>query len=243
MDTPTGFFDPTVDSTVEMPVDYELPARLPTWPKTILAQFANSPRLLAILQSFAEAIAADALSDLFFDAIWNIDTAGSYGLDFWGRVVNVRRTLYVPGGQTGNLFGFEEEGVGVVFGFNQWPFNTLNTLTPNYVLGDEDYRRLILVKALSNISDRSIPSMNAALMQLFPGRGNVFVADTGNMTAAFVFAFKPTALDLAILLQSGAFATPSGVLFTAHTAIPGEFMGFAEQGASVSTFNNGSFNS
>src|SRR5205814_2631854 len=121
---------------------------------------ANSPRLLAILQSFSEAIAADALSDLFFDAIWNIETAGSYGLDFWGRVVNVRRTLYVPGGQTGNLFGFEEEGVGVVFGFNQWPFNTLNTLTPNYVLGDDDYRRLILVKALSNISDRSIPSMN-----------------------------------------------------------------------------------
>lgn len=243
MSPPLGYSDPTVDSTVEMPVDFPLYPRVaPIWPKPTIAQYANSPRILALIESFSEAINADGLSDLFFDAIWNIDTATGYGLDVWGRIVDVRRTLYVPGGQSGDLFGFAEAGTGVVFGFNQWPFNTLNTLTPNYVLLDDDYRRLILVKAFSNISDRSIPSMNAALLQLFPGRGNVFVADTGSMTAAFVFAFSPTQLDLAILLQSGAFATPSGVLMSARTAIPGELLGFAEQGPTVGTFATGTFN-
>lgn len=237
-----GYRDPTVDSTVEMPVDYELAPRLPIWPNTVISQYANSPRILAMIESFSDAIGSDGLSDLFFDSIWNIDTASSYGLDVWGRIVNVRRALYVPGGQSGDLFGFEEQGVGGVFGFNQWPFNTLNTLTPNYILADEDYRRLILVKAFSNIADRSIPTMNAAMLQLFPDRGNVYVADGGDMTAAFVFGFQPTQLDLAILLQSGAFATPSGVLFTARVILPGTLLGFAEEGATVATFSTGIFN-
>ena len=238
----TDYRDPTVESTVELPVDNELATRAPIWPQTVISQYANSPRILAMIESFSDAIGADRLSDLFFDAIWNIDTADEYGLDFWGRVVNVRRTLYVPGGQTGDLFGFEEQGLGGVFGFNQWPFNTLNTLTPNYVLADVDYRRLILVKAFSNIADRSIPTMNAALLQLFPGRGNVYVADGGDMTAAFVFGFLPTPLDLAILLQSGAFSTPSGVLFSARVVLPGTLLGFAEEGATVATFASGIFN-
>src|SRR5579872_5522500 len=166
MSSVAGFFDPTVDSTVEMPVDYPLyQRRAPIWPRTVIDQYANSPRILALIESFSDAIGAEALTDLFLDSIWDIDKATGYGLDFWGRVVNVKRTLYVPGGQTGNLFGFAEEGTGVVFGFNQWPFNTSNTLTPNYRLEDDDYRRLMLVKAFSNNSNSSISPMNSAMLQ------------------------------------------------------------------------------
>jgi len=243
MGTPAGYFDPSVDSTVEMPAGPELALVPPVWPKALISQYANSPRIVALIESFSDAIDADGLSDLFFDSIWNIDTASEFGLEVWARIVNVRRTLYVPGGQTGNLFGFAEEGSDNVFGFNQWPFNTLNTLTPNYVLPVEDFRRLILVKAFSNISDVSIPSMNAALLQMFPGRGNVYVADEGAMHAAFVFLFQPTALELAILLQSGAFATPSGVKFSARVLRPGTTLGFAEEGSTVGTFADGIFNS
>jgi hypothetical protein len=153
----------------------------------------------------------------------------------------VTRALYVPGGQSGELFGFAEESPGV-FGFGQAPFNTLFKLTPNFVLGNDDYRRLILVKALSNITDRSIPTMNAALMQLFPGRGDVYVADHGDMHCSFVFGFQPTNLEVAILTQSGAFATPAGVRFTARVLIPGTLLGFAEQGDGVVPFGSGTFN-
>lgn len=216
--TVAGFLDATVDSTVEMPVDAEIYPRVaPVWPQTILSQYANSPRILSLIESFSDAINADGLSDLFLSSILDIDTATAYGLDVWGRIVQVRRTLYVPGGASGKLFGWGDPGPGKYYGWRQAPWNTLNRLTPNYVLQDSDYRRLILVKAFSNISDRSIPSMNAALMQMFAGQGNVYVSDLGNMTASYVFDFHPSALDLAILQQSGAFASPSGVLMSIVT--------------------------
>lgn len=213
-----GYLDPTVDSTVEMPVDAELYPRVaPIWPQTILSQYVNSPRTLGLIESFSDAINANGLSDLFLASVLNIETASSYGLDVWGRIVGVRRTLYVPGGASGKLLGWGEPGAGKFYGWRQAPWNTLNRLTPNFTLQDDDYRRLILVKAFSNISDRSIPSMNAALMQMFAGQGNVHVSDLGSMTAAYVFDFHPTALDLAILQQSGAFASPSGVLMSVVT--------------------------
>jgi hypothetical protein len=213
--TIAGYLDPTVDSTVEMPVDAEIYPRVaPIWPQTILSQYANSPRILALIESFSDAINADGLSDLFLSSILDIDTATGYGLDVWGRIVGVKRGLYIPGGAAGQLFGWGNDGVGDYTGWGQAPFNSLNQLTTNYDLQDSDYRRLILVKAFSNISDRSIPSINAALMQMFAGQGDVYVADSGNMAAVYTFTFPPTAIDLAILQQSGAFASPSGVLMS-----------------------------
>ena len=211
-----GYLDPSVDSTVVMPVSAEIyDDYRPVWPQTIISQFANSPKLLAWIRSFSDAINSKGLTDEFYTSMWNIDTAVGYGLDVWGRIVNVRRTLYIPGGQTGQLFGWGNDGPpSTYYGWDQAPWNSNNNLTPNYILTDTDYRRLILVKALSNISDRSIPSMNTALMILFAGQGNVYVEDTGNMTMNIVFKFQPSALDQAILQQSGAFSTPSGVAVT-----------------------------
>lgn len=214
--TAPGYLDPSVDSTVRMPVADEIyDTYQPVWPQTVISQYANSPRLLALIQSFSDAIDANGLSDAFYNNMWNIDTAIGYGLDVWGAIVGVRRTLYIPGGQTGNLFGWGNDAVpSNYFGWDQAPWNSNNNVTPNYTLTDTDYRRLILVKALSNISDRSIQSMNSALMIMFAGQGNVYVQDTGNMTGNYLFKFQPSVLDLAILQQSGAFANPSGVLMT-----------------------------
>lgn len=210
-----GYLDPSVDSTVEMPVAPEIyDTYRPVWPQTVISQYANAPKLISLIQSFSDAISANSLSDDFYNSIWNIDTATGYGLDVWGRIVNVRRTLYVPGGNAGQLFGFGNDGVGDYYGWDQAPFNSNNNVTPNYTLTDTDYRRLILVKALSNISDRSIQSMNSALMIMFAGQGNVYVAEAGNMTSTYTFKFNPSVLDLAILQQSGAFSSPSGVFMT-----------------------------
>lgn len=214
--TISGYLDPSVDSTVEMPVGPEIyDVYRPVWPQTVISQYANAPKLLALIESFSDAIDANALSDAFYNSIWNIDTASGYGLDVWGRIVNVRRTLYIPGGQTGNLFGWGNDAIpSNYFGWDQAPWNSNNNVTPNYTLTDTDYRRLILVKALSNISDRSIQSMNAALMIMFAGQGNVYVVESGVMTSTYMFKFQPSVLDLAILQQSGAFSSPSGVFMT-----------------------------
>ena len=243
MSTSTAWTDPSVDGTVEMPVSAELTGRTaPVWPATVISQYANSPRILALVQAFAAAVDPTRLIDAFVTNIWDIDSATSYGLDVWGRIVNVRRGLYIPGGETGALFGFGEEGAGNVFTFGNAPFNTGSTLTPNYQLADDIFRRLILVKALSNISGRTIQAVNAALMMMFPGRGNVYITDIGMMQARVIFNFVPTPLELAILLQSGAFPWPSGVQVTYQSLNSGLTLGFAEQGPTVGDFQNGVFN-
>lgn len=204
-----GYYDPSVDSTVLLPADAEIYGDYrPVWPQTVISQYANSPKILAWIASFSDAIDSIGLTNAFYNSMWNIDTATGYGLDVWGRIVGVKRALYIPGGGTGQ-FGWGN-GSGY-FGWDQAPWNSNNNLSPNYALSDDDYRRLILVKALSNISDRSIQSMNAALMIMFAGQGNVYVTDLGAMAGTYTFKFNPTVLDLAILQQSGAFANPSGV--------------------------------
>jgi hypothetical protein len=61
-------------------------------------------------------------------------------------------------------------------------------------------------------------SINAILSSLFPGRGNAYVTngqDTGHpMTMTLTFAFTLTAVELAIIEQSGAIPIPAGVSFT-----------------------------
>jgi len=216
---PLGYLDPSVDSSVEMPVGPEIyEFTPPVWPSTIISQYANSPGLKKLIESFSDAIDTQSLTDSFYTNIWNVDTASGYGLDVLGRIVGVQRNLYIPGGSSGSLFGWGNAGTGAgsYLGWNQAPWNTGNNLTPNYSLTDSDYRRLILVKAFSNVSNRSITSINAGLMTMFSGQGDVYVNDTGAlvsgaMSMQYVFKFQPSVLDLAILQQSGAFATPSGV--------------------------------
>lgn len=206
---------------------------------TVISQYGNSPRILALIASFSDSIDPATDIDAFVRNIWNIDTATGYGLDVWGRIVNVKRSLKIPGA-SGRNFGFSEAGAGAD-PFGQTPFYGGAPAGDNYDLSDSDFRRLILVKALSNISDRSIPAFNTALLQLFPGRGNAYIADLGLMTAQLTFGFVLSPVERAILLQSGAFPGPTGVLLTVLDIDPTTVFGFAEAGSGFAGFNNGQF--
>ena len=232
--------DASAAGSIEMPVSGEV--LLPVWPSTLISQYANSPNLIKLISAFGDAIDPRALIDAFYSQIWNINTAVGYGLDVWGRIVGVSRALYVPGGQSGRTLGFDEAGTSAADPFGQSPFYSIPGPTPNYSLIDAPYRQLILIKALSNISNRSITAMNSALMQLFPGRGNCYVGDVGGMQMQLVFQFFLTPIESAILMQSGAFPGPSGVLVTVQTLDAANTLSFAEAGVIGSTFNNGNFN-
>lgn len=101
---------------------------LPTfdWRETILAQYATSDRITALVGSFADALDQTENFELFYDKIWNLDTAEGYGLDIWGRIVGVNRVVKVPA--TG-FFGFAEQLPGVL----PWGFSQFLSYTP--VLG------------------------------------------------------------------------------------------------------------
>lgn len=177
---------------------------------TIISQYANSPILDAMILSFNAAVDQTENLDDFFDMIFNVVTAQGYGLDVWGRIVGVERTLALPGG--GSLFGFEEAASWV--GWNQAPFYSGSSITNNVQLPDESFRTLILAKAAANICDGSIPAINAILLALFPNRGDCYVSDGENMTMAYTFPFNLSPVELAIVETSGVLPKPVGVLAT-----------------------------
>jgi hypothetical protein len=178
---------------------------------TIISQYANSPIITQLIANFDSYVDQTINLQSFFDLMWNVDTAIGYGLDVWGRIVGVTRTLEVGGTLT--YFDFEESGLSGN-GFGQQPFYDGAPINSNFQLSDNAFRTLIFAKALANISDGSIKSLNQILINLFPARGNAFVTDGLNMTMTYTFKFQLTAVELAIVSQSGVLPKPTGVSLT-----------------------------
>lgn len=177
------------------------------WTKTVISQYANSPNLLGLLQDFSDCVDPSANLDAFYDLIWNVDTAIGYGLDVWGRIVGVGRVLTLT---TGDFLAFQESGRPEAE-FGQSQFYGGIGFTQNYTLSDDAYRQLILAKALANITDGSIRSINQILLNLF---GQGYVVDNQDMTMVYTFTDPLTPVQLAIISQSGAFPRPTGVAVT-----------------------------
>lgn len=175
---------------------------------TIISQYANSPILYQLVQNFNSYFDQSQNLDAFYDDIWNIQTATGYGLDLWGRIVGVSRYLPVVQGE---YFGYEEAGNLNAGRFGTAPFYGGQTLTSNFPLSDTAFRTLIYAKALANITDCAIPSINKLLATIFSGRGDCHIVDGLNMTMKYVFNFPTTAVEQSIIVNSGVFPRPSGI--------------------------------
>lgn len=187
------------------------------WRETVLAQYANSPTITWLIEAFNDAIDPEADLDNFFDMIWNIETAQGIGLDFWGKVVDIPRQLQIE--QSALYFGFDEAFTEPtaetgVQPFNEGTFYNGPLATETYTLSDPAYRKLILVKAMTNITDATAPSVNRMLRFVFSDNGRCYTQDTGNMRMRFVFEFDLSPVDIAILTRSNAIARPAGVLLS-----------------------------
>lgn len=174
---------------------------------TLLSQYANSPIITALVGALNLAVDRQVDYDAFHDTVWNVETAIGFGLDIWGRIVGVSRTLHLPSGTSATL-GFAGSGL-KSFGYGV--FGGIGALTTSYDLDDLTFRRVILAKAALNITGSSIPAINAILMALFPGYGNVYVKDNNNMTLTFQFGSAPSTIDYAIITQSGCIPKTIGV--------------------------------
>ena len=126
--------------------------------ETIQSEYTNSPTLLQLIQNMNGYIDQTANIQAFYDFIWNVDTAQGFGLDILGRIVDISRLLEIQ--SNFNLLGFENNTVPPgVQPFGYGVFNVAgNTLSASYLLPDDAYRTLILVKALANISATTAPS-------------------------------------------------------------------------------------
>ncbi|WP_258231375.1 DUF2612 domain-containing protein [Achromobacter pulmonis] len=203
--------------------------------RTVISQYANSPTLRQLIRNMDEYINPDTDFDAFYDYVWNVETAQGFGLDIWGRIVGVGRMLTIPGDET--FLGYNEALNWQPF--NQAPMYTGVQTSQTYRLADDAYRKLILVKALANISDCTSPSLNRLLTNLFAGRGRCYVSDTGKMEFRYMFEFALEPYEIAILTRSGAIPKPAGVLSSLlQVDVPTTF-GFNE--AVMQPFGSGVF--
>lgn len=179
--------------------------------ETVMSQYANSPKLMAWIQSIYEGIDVSGIIDDFYSNVFNLDTCSTYGLDLWARIVVIDRNLK----SSGQFFGFTH---GLDYP-DPWiePFNAHGPFyrgvwdTTTFQVEDDIFRRMILAKGLANISEGTIPALNRILQILFPLRGNCYVADNEDMTMTYTFEFVITPVEYAVLTQTAIFQKPAGV--------------------------------
>lgn len=177
---------------------------------TVLSQYGNSPTLDQLIDNWNVYIDPTANLDAFYNIVINVLTAQGFGLDIWGQIVGISRTIKIPAVPVAETyFGFQEAEDYEPFG--QAPFWSAEDAINSIDLDDSDYRTLILVKARSNISNCTSRSYNQLLQTVFKGRGVAYVEDLGNMQMAFVFNFALLPVEQSILNNSGAFVNPAGV--------------------------------
>jgi len=70
---------------------------------TLLSQYANSPTITGLINAFNQWIDPAANLDAFYEIVWNVDTAEGFGLDIWGKIVNVPRQLQIDATTTVTL--------------------------------------------------------------------------------------------------------------------------------------------
>lgn len=205
--------------------------------RTILAQYANSPTINALIDSANSSIDPAEAKENFRQTVWDISSASGFGLDIWAKIVGVSR---VVGVQTSpKFFGFTSKYAN----FGHGPFYSSGGSVGLYTLTDSALRTLILVKALTNITNTTPPNINRALEILFAGRGDVYVHDLQNMSMLYTFYFQPTEAELYMLSNSGAVPRPSGVRIS-YQAIRKSHFGFgpSAQGFGRATMSHGAIN-
>jgi parallel beta-helix repeat protein len=186
--------------------------------ETIISQYANSPTLLALINNMNQYIDPQANLFNFYNQIWNVNSATGYGLDLWGRIVGVSRTIFTN--QSSSYFNWYETTIGTKWGpggNSPWLNGAFGTGTTNLL--DPIYRTVILAKALANISICTPHVVNTILTALFgPG---VYVSDLGNMQMQINVTTTLTNIQLAILNFANVIPRPAGVQMTVNYSSAG----------------------
>lgn len=172
---------------------------------TLYSQYANSPTIVQMVDSFGQQI--DISGDLanVISYIWDIDTAQGFGLDILGRIIGLNRQV---------------QNVPDIFGFPPTPGGL-------YTMMDDEYRRALRVKALRNISNGTAPDINRQLMLLSGGRGNAFVSNEGTMLIKYNFYYGPQPYEYALMSSFNVVGKPVGVDVEDDFTI-NPYFGFAE---------------
>lgn len=199
---------------------------------TIMAQYANSPAILGIIESMNDAIDPQYFIDDFYKYIYRLSTARGFGLDIWADKVGVSRNAPMADTNAPTL-GFAD-------GFEPWnqaPWSDGGAFS-SLRLSDDSLRKLIIVKAALNILYATALNINKFLLTIFDGR-RAYYNITGHMTAEYVFEFTLTPFERLIVYTFNMLPQPCGVGISYREVDVNQTFGF--NGSGLSNFNNGGF--
>ena len=194
---------------------------------TIMSQYANSPVILSIINEINDAIDPSQSIDDFFYMVFQLSTASGYGLDNWGRIVGVDRTVKLDDPEA-RTFGFFTDPLSDFYSpFDVDTFSASGSNLASYQLSDDFYRRLIITKAALNIIYATAPNINKFLSTVFRNK-RVYYLITGHMTATYYFEFFLDSFERLIAYTLDFLPKPSGVLISYQEINPDEYFGFFE---------------
>ncbi len=183
---------------------------------TIMRQFGNSPILGELLAYSDQWMDLDQFTADFLSNVWDISTAQGFGLDIWGRILGQPRFLQVTPTASDN-FGFyvnaDASGSQPWNAWSQAPFyGGQSSGTVAIALADDYYRKLLLVKAASNIARCDVQSINALMRSMYGSRGSCYCGYSLDqpMHIGYHFGFTPTSVEQSII-ESGLFPVPAGM--------------------------------
>ena len=200
---------------------------------TLISQYADSPVLCGLIRRFNDCL--DPRADLrqFYDTVWNIDTAQGFGLDTWGAIVGIGREVAISA---------QDEYIGFSQGytpFGEGIWSSGEGTDRRYRLDDDTYRRIILLKAMSNIIYATAPHINRLLCEMFGKRGRAYFVKNGTMAARYVFEFYLLPVERAVIRQTDLLPRPAGVLLDFYEPEADKTFGYLE--ANLAPFGEGAF--
>lgn len=202
--------------------------------KTIQSQYSASPHIEALVNAFWDCLNPEADIELIYNNMVNLDTAVDFGLDVWGRIVAVGRE-YVAVAEDYPYFGFSEEGVinDRAYPFDNAPFYT--QVTGKVKLSDDAYRTYIFIKAMINIGDSTLSSLNRMIATMFPDADiKILHVDTMKLRVLIMSEFSEADKGALLNLQW----LPTGVGLEIYHIITPTF-GF--DGSGLMPFDQGTF--
>lgn len=201
--------------------------------ETVISQYANSSVICRLIRRFDECIDPRADRRRFYDTVWNVSTAQGFGLDIWGAIVGIGREVMIAA---------QDEYIGFTQGFTPFDNGVWSSgegLERQYRLDDDAYRRVIMLKAMSNIIYATAPHINHLLREMFGTRGRAYFVKNGTMAARYVFEFYLLPVERAIIRQSDLLPRPSGVLLDFYEPEADKTFGYIE--ANLAPFGEGAF--
>lgn len=205
--------------------------------KTILSQYSASPRLLSLIQGLAQVLSTKEINSVFYQNIFDLDTAKGMGLDVWGRIVGIKRELNMVTEVGVPYFGFKTHGNSTVTGFDQAPFYSGAQKTA-FTISDDAYRLFIKAKAMANISTGSLEELNAMIQALLP-QCQIKLIRTSPMHLKLIVVGKLTDYEKNILISGSFPPIPTGVTLELDLQ-RAKYFGF--NATDNTGFNQGPFN-